>query len=951
MNTKKLFAALLLMLVAFSANVMTAQQMPPIPVDDAVRIGKLDNGLTYYIRHNNYPEQRVSFYIAQRVGSMQEEENQRGLAHFLEHMAFNGSEHFNGNGNRIIDYTRSLGVSFGLDLNAETGYTGTVYHMDNVPSTRQSALDSCLLILKDWSHGLLLTDEEIDNERGVIHQEWRMRNTGDLRNLDNMITNGFPGSKFANRMPIGLMEIVDNFPYKALRDYYDKWYRPDNQALIVVGDIDVDYTEAKIREMFKDIPAAAANAPQVEEYPVPDNEEPIYIYFTDKELSGNIIEVMFKHEPIDREMKSNTNYLIINYVMYTMCEMFNSRFNEMSTEPDCPFISSSVSDGKYIVANTMDALDFSISPKEGQSEAAIQAVLTELQRVKKYGFTASEYDRVRQNYQSYLENRYNTRDKVNNTYYCRSYRDNFLDGEPIMSIETHYQLMNMIAPQLSIDIINQSVMQMLDGLVDDSGKNMIIACSEVDKDGVNHSTIEGLRTAVDAARNAQIEEYVDNVVTEPLLTTLPKAGKIVKEKENTTFGYKELELSNGAHVILKKTDFNENEIRMFAGQRGGMSLYGKEDRENIYWLDTKINTFTGLGQFGYRDLTKALTGKTAWAELYCDLFTDNVFANSSVKDLETMFQLVYLKFTDISKDEKEFNSLMIQHDNTFLKNKDSQPMSVFMDTLGYVVNNKNWRGKPFTSEDLQKVNYDRILQIAKERTANAANYTFVFIGAFDEDVIRPYIEQYIASLPAQKGVKSNWVNMPDIIPTGQFSKHFTREMAIPQGWAAVVWVDEQMPYTLENQIKSSILGQVLNRTYLQKIREDAGAAYSAEGAGLMEKVGDLAMAKIVAFCQMKPEFKDETIRIFNEEMVNACSTIDPVALKEAQEYMLKSFATNLKSNTFWGVNLLNNQILGVDNITNYEQIVKSQTPETIAAFARRIYNADNRIEVVMTPAE
>ena len=413
MKMRKLFAVMLLMVMAFGTSTVKAQLTgQPIPVDDQVRIGKLDCGLTYYIRHNDYPEHRVNFYIAQRVGSIQEEESQRGLAHFLEHMAFNGSEHFNGEGKSIIDYTRSLGVAFGKDLNAYTMITETVYNINDVPSTRQSAIDSCLLILKDWSNGLLLTDEEIDKERGVIHEEWRLRRSAQQRMLENQLEALYPGSKFGRRMPIGLMEIVDNFPYQELRDYYHKWYRPDNQALVIVGDVDVDHIEAQIKDMFKDC-VLDPNAAQVVDEPVPDNEEPIIVIDKDKEQAMNQVFVMFKHEPFfTKEMKTDLMYLIMDYGIDLMGDMLNDRLAEKAQEPDCPYLQAMAGDDNYLLANSMKAFTMMVLPKDGQTEAAVQAVVTEAMRAAKHGFTATEYERAKEQYMSRLENRYNDREEL-----------------------------------------------------------------------------------------------------------------------------------------------------------------------------------------------------------------------------------------------------------------------------------------------------------------------------------------------------------------------------------------------------------------------------------------------------------------------------------------------------------------------------------------------------------
>ncbi len=941
MNTKKVFAVLMVMLLAFSANMVTAQEMPPIPVDDAVRIGKLDCGLTYYIRHNDYPENRVNFYIAQRVGSIQEEESQRGLAHFLEHMAFNGSEHFNGEGKSIIDYTRSLGVNFGGDLNAYTSIAETVYNINDVPSTRQSAIDSCLLILKDWSTGLLLTDEEIDKERGVIHEEWRLGQSAQMRMLERQLEPLFPGSKFGKRLPIGLMSVVDNFEYKELRDYYHKWYRPDNQALVIVGDVDVDHIEAQIKEMYKGY-TLDPNAAQVVREPVPDNDEPIIVVDKDKEQQYSEVSVMFKHETEEPDEKKNLDYLIIDYVKDMITDMVNTRLRDLAQEPDCPFDNAYCYDGEYILANTMDAFTIDIMPKEGKTEAATQAAIIEALRAAKHGFTASEYGRARDEYMSRLEKQYNQRDKVSNERYGRQYCSNFLDGEPIPSIEMLYQIMGMITPNITVDMINE----VLPELISTDGKNLVITNFNQEKEGAVYPTVDALKAAYDAAVNANIEAYVDNVKNEPLMTKMPKKGKIKKESTNNTFGYKELELSNGARVILKKTDYKKDEITMSAFQRGGQSLYGQKDWANLHMLDM-LNSFTGVGNFSNSELDKALAGKQVNVNLNITDYTDNLSGNSTVKDLETMFQLIYLKFTALNKDEKKFNQSMSLME-TQLKNKDLMPEAAFSDTLQYVMTNRSWRHQPFNVEHLKQINLDRIVEIAKERTANAANYTFTFVGDFDEAVILPLIEQYIASLPAKKGVKTNWVNDVDM-PKGQVVNHFTKKMESPKEFELLVWHNNELPYSLENEIKAEILGEVLSRVYLQKIREDAGAAYSTEALGQVGISGGKPQTLVLAICPVNPEFEETALKIMNEEMVNACSTIDATALKEAQEQMLKDHATSLKENRYWRTAIVEYLMNGVDGHTGYEDIVKAQTPESIAAFARLLYSAGNKIEIVMAP--
>ena len=513
-------------------------------------------------------------------------------------------------------------------------------------------------------------------------------------------------------------------------------------------------------------------------------------------------------------------------------------------------------------------------------------------RAAKHGFTASEYDRARDEAMSRLEKRYNERDKVSNENYGRQYCSHYLDGEPIPSIETRYQIMGMIAPNITVDMING----LLPELISTDGKNLVIVNFNQEKDGAVYPTVEGLKTAYDAAASANIEPYVDNVLNEPLMTQLPKKGKITKESENTTLGYKELELSNGARVILKKTDFKQDEIRMSAFQRGGQSLYGEKDWANLKMVDD-LSSITGLGNFSNSDLKKALAGKQVGVNLGISQFADQLSGNSTVKDLETLFQLIYLNFTALNKDEKKFNQTMTLLE-TQLKNKDLMPETALSDSLQYIMFNHNWRNKPFAVEDLKQVNLDRIMEIAKERTANAANYTFTFVGNIDEAVIRPLIEQYIASLPAKKGKKSNWVNDLDM-PKGQTICHFAKKMESAKDYEIVIWHNNDLPYSLENEIKADMLGQVLSRVYLQKIREDAGAAYSTQALGQVGISGGKPTTLVLAVCPVNPEYEQMALDILNEEMANAGTTIDATALNEAIENMIKDYNTNIKENWFW----------------------------------------------------
>ena len=938
MNLKRFYAIAVVLLAIGTAVV--AQQMPAIPQDPDVKIGKLDNGLTYYIRHNAWPEQRAEFYIAQRVGSIQEDDNQRGLAHFLEHMAFNGSKHFKGN--EMLRWCESIGVKFGTDLNAYTSIDQTVYNISNVPTTREGIVDSCLLILFDWADGLLLENEEIEKERGVIHEEWRLRTSAQMRMLERDLPKLYPGSKYGHRMPIGLMEIIDNFERPFLQAYYEKWYRPDNQAIIVVGDVDVDKVEQKIKTLFSPIKLPVTPA-KVTTYPVPDNNEAIYVIDKDKEQSYNIVEVLMKHETFPDSLKGSLAYIIADYFKDAAMSMLNDRLKEFAEKPESPFLQASVGDGNYLLSRGVDAFEMAILPKDGQTEDAVKAVLTEARRAAEFGFTPTEYNRFKANYTSNLDKQYSNKDKRYNSQFVSSYVQNFLNNEPIPSIDFVYQTMKQIVPLLPIDGVNMVMKE----LVSPSDTNLVVMNFNNEKEDAVYPTEDGMKQAIAQARAAQIEAYVDNVKDEPLMTKLPKPGKIKKEVKNDKFGYSELTLSNGVKVVLKQTDLKKDQVLLRGEGFGGESLYGEEELPNLRMFGNVIEA-SGLGNFSHTELEKALAGKIASASMYMSNYREHVNGSSTPKDVETMLQLVYLYFTNINKDQKSFDNLM-QTTEVQLKNRLLQPENVFADSLTLTMGNHHPRVKPMTVDDLKKVSYDRILQMAKERTANAAAYTFTIIGNYDEQTIRPLIEQYLGSLPSQKKVeKGKFIDMDF---KGKVVNDFKHKAETPKAIAVMMWYSKEMPYNLENSVKASIAGQILSMEYLKKIREDASAAYTAGASASMSRDEFENNANIYVYCPMKPEKADLALQIMRDEVNNMTKTCDVDKLAKVKEYLLKNHGDQLKQNGYWLGQINNWRKWGMDFHTDYEKVVNAQTSESIAAFVKEVLKAGNNAEVIMMPAE
>ena len=938
MKVRMFLAAVLTM---FSATALVAQEMqlPPIPVDPAVRIGKLDNGLTYYIRHNDYPEHVANFYIAQRVGSINEEESQRGLAHFLEHMAFNGSEHFKGNG--IIEFCRSLGVEFGSDLNAYTSIDQTVYRVCNVPTKRATALDSCLLILKDWSNGLALEPEEIDKERDVVHNEWRLGEGPSQRMLQRALPKTYPGSKYGERLPIGLMSVIDSFKPQTLRAYYQKWYRPDNQAIIVVGDVDVNHMEDKIKELFAGI-KVDPNAPKVVPEAVPDNKEAIYVYEKDKEMQMANVWVMMKHEATKPEEKASMAYLVQDYAVSVISQMINQRLSEMTQDAACPFFQGFADDANYLLSRTKDCFELIGIPKEGKEMETLQVLYREAKRAREFGFTATEYERAKADYLSSLEKQYTNRDKRKNDEFGNAYRDHYLNNEPIPPLDVLYQTMQQIAPNIPVQAINQ----MLPQLITPTDSNLVVMIMAQDKEGKVHPTEKDMIAAVAAARAEKLEAYVDNVKDEPLLDVATiKKGKITKETENKTFGYKELTLSNGATVILKKTDFKDDEVQMQAFAKGGKSLYGEADYTNLKVFDTAIG-MSGLGNFSSTELQKALAGKNVNADLSLANTRQYLTAHSTPKDIETMFQMSYLYFTNVKKDDKQFQNLMTQLDMA-LKNKSLSPDAVFSDSVAATTYGHNPRFNNIDVKDLKDINYDRILEIAKERFQNAGQFTFVIAGNFDEQTIRPLIEQYIASLPATKAKPEQFKEVITFAK-GEVVNQFKVKTESPKATAREMWYAE-MPYTLDNIVKLDAVGQVLSMIYLKTIREDESAAYSCGAAGHFNTGTNQPKALLQAYCPMNPDKSELAVRLLHEGIQNMAKQVDADQLQKVKDYMLKQADIDAKQNSYWINTITTFKEYGLDVNTDYKKTVEALTVDNVRDFLNELLKSGNHVEVIMTP--
>lgn len=919
-------------------------QMPPIPVDKDVRIGHLDNGLTYYIRHNALPEHRVEFHIAQKVGSILEEPQQRGLAHFLEHMAFNGTKNFPGDekGLGIVQWCETKGIKFGVNLNAYTSVDQTVYRISNVPTDDQSVVDSCLLILHDWSNAVLLSDKEIDKERGVIHEEWRSRNSGIMRLYTEAQAVMYPGDKYADCMPIGSIDVIDNFPYQAIRDYYAKWYRPDLQGIIIVGDIDVDQMEAKIKSVFADVKKPVNPAKRVY-YPVADNQEPLVYIGKDKEIDDPTIEIYFKQDPTPDSIKGNMAYLLQQYMLSMTTSMLNSRLNELRQSANPPFIYAGCYYGNYFLAQTKDAFTLSISSKAEGINEALKAGLTELERVRRYGFTESEYERARANYLQRLESAYNEREKTKNDSYVNEYINHFLMAEPIPGIEFEYTTMNQIAPNIPVMAINQAIQQ--GGLLPDNNQVVFIAAPE--KEGIVCPTKEEVVAQLKGMKDLKVEAYVDKVSNEPLMKEAPKGGKIVSENTNAIYGTTELTLSNGVKVYIKKTDFKADEIQMKGVSLGGTSLFPDNDKLEMSYLNSVIQA-GGLGNFSKVDLTKMLAGKKVSVNAAVGANTEGITGSCSPKDFETMMQLTYLSFTAPRKDMDAFASLKSRI-KAQLESAESNPLSSINDTIQKMMYGYHPRYFSMKPEMVDQINYDRIIEMYKDRFADASDFRFFLVGNVDIEKVKPLIEQYLGALPST-GRKETFRDNHMDIAKGMLENTYAKEQQTPMATVFMLY-SGKCKYDLKDNLLMSFLTQALDMVYTEEVREKEGGTYGVSSYGQLSKhPNEKFMLQIVY--QTDPAKKDHLNGIIDAQMKKMASE-GPTEehLQKIKEYMLKKYKDNQKENGYWLNNLDEYFYTGVDYTQGYEEAINSITVKDVQKFAADLVNQGNKITVVMTVPE
>ena len=924
-------------LVLALSLVAMAQQPQALPIDSAVRVGKLENGLTYYIRHNEYPKHRAEFHIAQAVGATMEEDHQNGLAHFLEHMAFNGTKHFAGKG--IIEYFESIGVNFGGNINAYTSLDETVYRLSEVPTVREGIIDSALLVMHDWACGLLLLEEEIDNERGVIREEWRTGAQANRRMWKAINPLKYPGSQYAKRDVIGDTAVINNFTYDALRDYYKKWYGPDNQAIIVVGDIDVDKVEQKIKDLWAEVPERV-NRGERPLHSVYDNAEPIVAIVRDREAQYTRIEMEFKKDQLPKPLRGTNVSYLQNLALELVCDMFNNRLSELSMKPEATFVGAGSYHGELV--KEKDAFVAVYLAKQGQEVAAYKDLLTQLEKMRRYGFTHAELDRVKKEMLAAYEKSYNERNTVRNIMYAQQYIRHYLSDEPIPGIAWEYETVQQILPMLSVDMLNQIAQQLV------TDENLIISFqAPEDKNVVLPTEAEAVELLA-AVKNEEIEAPAEEAIRENLVETAPKAGKIKKTAYNESLGVTEWTLSNGVRVMVKPTTFKQDEILFYAFSQGGRSLVATEDLPSAA-LATDVVELGGLADMSATDLQKALTGKRVSISPSISAYGENLNGSSTIKDLETLLQLNYLYFTAPRRDEESYQTLMSILESQ-LANRDKNPKVAWSDSVQMMASNYSERTLILNKDLLAKVSLDKALEVYKARFANPADFTFFFVGNVDpaDAAFQAQVCTWLGGLKTSKKMEKA-ADDKVRVAMGVQKNYFTRKMETKTASNRIQYTSYDMPYTLANAMNMEMIGRVLSTRYLESIREREGGSYGVGCGGWMNHQ-PVASAQLVMQFDTDPEKQEKLMNIIHEEVMTIVEN-GPLAkdLNKEKESLLKDFEEDLEKNGYWEEILTNYYKDGINYITDYKAAVEAITAETVQATLKKLVAAGNVFEVVMLP--
>ena len=914
--------------ISTQATVLTQQ----MPVDPQITTGKFANGLRYYIRANQKPEKRAELRLVVKAGSILEDEDQQGLAHFVEHMAFNGTQHFPKHD--LIEFIESLGMRFGADLNAYTSFDETVY-MLQVPTDKPEAMDRALLILEDWAHNVTFDPAEIEKERGVVMEEWRLGRGAGSRTRDKLFPIMFKGSRYADRLPIGKPEIIQGGKPERLKKFYTDWYRPDLMAVVAVGDFDKAAIEKQVTAHFASIPAAPTPRPRVT-YDIPDHPGTVYAITTDKETSDTNVEV-------DNILPAREQGSIGVYRQKTVDRLFSgmlsARLSELAQKPDSPFVFAGSGRGRFLARSKESASLFALV-KENAVERGLDALLAEAERVARFGFTQTELDRQKQsvlvNYQRQVAEKENRVSGSRADEYIR----NFLENEGLPSADDEYALHQRFLPEITLDEINKLAREWF------SERNRLVLVTAPEKSGLVIPDEPKLAAVIKAASAKELKPYLDMVSGAALLDSIPTPGTIAKTLAKEAIGITEWELSNGVKVVLKPTTFKADEILFRATSPGGTSLASDKDYIPASTA-SQVITAGGVGKFDAIELRKFMTGKVASAGPYIIELEEGLNGNSSRKDLETMFQLIYLRFMQPRADVSAFN-VQANRMKTLLANQAAEPEYAFFDALTEARYQHHLRRRLATPATVEEWNLEKSLAFYKDRFADASDFTFVFVGAFDLATMKPLVERYLGALPSLHR-KESWKDVGVRTPAGIVEKQVEKGIE-PKSQAAIVF-SGPFEYDQTHRVAIRAMAEVLQTRLLETIREELGGTYSISASPNYQRNPNPEYSLAIQF-GCAPQRTDDLIkRVFDE--IEKLKKDGPTEkqLNDEKEALLREFETNSKQNNYLLTQLTAKYQYGEDpaGIWMIPEYYKKLDAAMIKEAARNYLNTRSYVKVTLLP--
>ncbi len=938
---KKYLIAIFILVCSFSLfNPAYSQSEPAegsidlstvVPIDSSITYGQFENGLRYYIKVNKKPANRVELRLAVNVGSVLEDDDQQGLAHFCEHMAFNGTKHFAKH--ELISYLESVGMKFGPEINAYTSFDETVYMLE-IPVDSAEIVEKAFQILEDWTHLVSYEPEEINKERGVIREEWRLGRGAEARMQDKQFPILLKGSKYAERLPIGKIEIVDTCHYNTLTRFYKDWYRPDLMAVVAVGDFDADWIKGLIETHFAKIPARKDERER-QIFPIPDHKETLFAIATDPEASGTEVSVYYKSELQPENTVGDYRRMIMeNLHDY----MMNQRLDELARKADPPFIYAIAGKGTFL--RSKDVYYLSAAVKEQGIETGLKTLLEEAARIQEYGFTQSELDRAKKATLRYTEKAYEERDKTESSRYAAEYIRNFLTGEPIPGIAYEYDLQKQLMPGITLDEINGLINQWI------LDKNRVILVNAPEKPDLKVPDEAELLSVFQQVQQEEIAPYVDQVSEQPLIPNPPKAGKLVKVKKIEDLGVTEWTLSNGIKVVLKPTDFKNDQILFTSFSPGGNSLVDNVDYISAMTA-TSVIQGSGVGNYNRIELEKLLADKVVRVSPFIGTLTEGLSGSASPKDIETLFQLIYCYITSPRKDSTAFVSYKKRF-QAYIENRNAQPESAFSDTVDVTMAQHHFRSRPLTKALLNEMNFESILRIYRERFADADDFVFIFVGNFDPDSIKPLVELYLGGLPSLPG-EETWKDPGIHHPVGVIQKA-VRKGIEPKSLVEIIFTGPGKATRKNNYFLNSMM-RVMKIKLREILREDMGGTYSVGVSGSISRYPREEYSIHISF-GCSPERVDEMTRTVFQQ-IDSLKTVGPQEsyIEKVREMQNREYEKNLKENGFW-VNTLNRYYFtkkNPKNILKFPKLVDKLTVRAIRKTARKFLNTDDYVRVVLYP--